>query len=106
MSLVLGTSWPTYRLMLRRLGSARRARKAGRRRWGVREIVCGTMGELMGLRMGAGVRFQLINGDLMPEAAHQLAWSLSLTLGALAGGLMGRWIARLTRQEPARVPVK
>lgn len=105
MSLVLRTFWPTYRLMLRRLGSWRRTRNEGRR-WGVREIVCGTMGELMGLQMGAGVGFQLINGDLMPEAAHHLAWSLSLTLGALAGGVMGWWIARLTRQEPARIPVK
>lgn len=85
---------------------AARARAWLRRRLGVREFVCGAFGEFLGLQMGVAVGFNLVNGDLVPEAAHHLAWSLSLSLGAIVGGAMGWWVARMTREEPQRARVK
>jgi len=72
----------------------------------VREFVCGGIGELMGLQVGAMASFYLINGDLVPEPSHHLAWSFSLILGSLLGGGTGWWIARVSRDEPRRVRVR
>jgi len=71
-----------------------------RRRLGLREFLCGTVGELMGLQIGIVIGFHLVATDLLPENWHHVAWYLALSLGALAGGAGGWYIARLSRQKP------
>ena len=72
----------------------------GRRRMGIREFLCGAVGEVMGLQIGAVIGFHLVATDLLPEHWHHLAWYIALSLGALAGGAGGWYLARLSRETP------
>lgn len=108
MTLAVRSPSPDHRSAARGLGTVRRAirRTLPGRRWGLRELVSSAFGELMGLQVGTMASFHLINGDLVPEASHHLVWSLSLALCAVTGGAFGWWVARVSRQEPQRIPVK
>jgi len=108
MTLAVRSSSPDRRSAARGLGTVRRVirRAMPGRRWGLREVVSSAVGELMGVQVGAMASFHIINGDLVADASHHLVWSLSLTLCAVTGGAFGWWVARVSRQEPQRIPVK
>jgi hypothetical protein len=100
MTIAAFTAWPVHGLGAIR-GALRRRKVRKPRRWGgVREVVGAAIGELWGLQLGVVAGFYLVTGDLMPEPWHHMVWYLALSLGSLAGGVGGWYIARLTREPP------